>query len=159
MLRWNPVGITIAGITGSPGTSASQFNSSLDIAIVSSEKLYVVDYENHRVQKFTVGDSSGRTVAGQANGAFGSNSTSLYYPTGLYVDSENNLCVSDGANCRIQLYSDGASEASTVAGLGKPSMSSLLFKFLRKPMVLFYLNSQLRWICKQLIAQSFSALV
>ena len=118
-LRWNSTGITIAGITDSPGAGASQLNQPVDIVIQASKTLYVVEYQGHRVQKWTVGKSSGVTVAGEANGAYGTNATDLYNPTSIYVDSENNLYVSDGANCRVQLFPSGASVASTVAGTGK----------------------------------------
>ena len=111
--------MTVAGITGSMGHNASQLNQPIDIAVTSLTTLYVVEYANHRAQKWTIGASSGRTVAGQANASFGSNSADLYFPTGIYVDSDENMYIADGRNYRVQLWLKDASDGSTVAGTGK----------------------------------------
>ena len=46
-------GTTIAGTTGSSGTSATQFNQPHWAIIDSQLNLYVVDTFNHRIQKFS----------------------------------------------------------------------------------------------------------
>ncbi|CAF3767586.1 unnamed protein product [Rotaria sp. Silwood1] len=63
-----------------------------------------------------MGASSGTTVAGQANGVRGTNSSHLYGPTFICLDSSYNLYVADSDNHRIQFWSNGASSGTTVAG-------------------------------------------
>jgi hypothetical protein len=120
MLRWNSTGITIAGIGGSPGLNASQLREPLDIALGSFNTLYITDYLNSRVQYWTIGDLSGTTVAGQPNASSGATAAYLNYPTGLYVDSNDNIYVSDSDNNCVQLWNNGASVGTTVAGTGRP---------------------------------------
>ncbi|CAF1588360.1 unnamed protein product [Adineta steineri] len=45
-------GITIAGVTGSPGISASQLNASFGLILDNQLNLYVADTANNRIQKF-----------------------------------------------------------------------------------------------------------
>lgn len=119
MLQWNSIGITIAGIGGSPGSNATQLRTPLDIALGSSNTLYITDYANHRVQYWKIGELSGTTVAGQSNASSGNTAAYLYYPTGLYVDSNDNIYVSDSDNNRVQLWNNGASQGTTIAGTGR----------------------------------------
>ena len=118
-LRWNSTGITVAGITGSVGKNASQLNQPTDIAISSSGALYIVEFGNHRVNKWSVGASSGQTVAGQADASFNSTSPFLHFPAGLYLDSDDNVYVTDTTNSRVQFWAKGASQGTTVAGTGR----------------------------------------
>ncbi|CAF1403426.1 unnamed protein product [Adineta ricciae] len=118
VLRWNVTGITIAGIGGSAGVNANQLKYPLDIALGSSNAIYVADCLNNRVQYWNIGNSSGTTVAGQSNGNAGTNATYLRCPTGLYVDSNDNVYVSDSQNNRIQLWNHSASIGTMVAGTG-----------------------------------------
>ncbi|CAF3784852.1 unnamed protein product [Adineta steineri] len=46
-------GTTLAGVNGSPGTSATQLNQPYGILLDSQLNLYVADYNNNRVQKFS----------------------------------------------------------------------------------------------------------
>ena len=46
-------GTTIAGITGSPGTSLNQLNTPYWVILDSQMNLYVADHSNNRVQKFS----------------------------------------------------------------------------------------------------------
>ncbi|CAF4127549.1 unnamed protein product [Rotaria sordida] len=118
MLRWNSTGIIIAGIGGSPGSNASQFQTPVDIALGSSNTFYIIDYLNHRVQYWKIGNLSGTTVAGQASASAGTTAAYLTYPTGLYVDSNDNIYVSDSGNNCVQLWNNGTSVGTMVAGTG-----------------------------------------
>ena len=120
VLRWNSAGSTIAGITSSPGSNTNQFNLPIDVALGLSNSLYITDYYNHRLQKWIIGASSGTTIAGQANASLGSTSAYLNHPTGIYVDSNDNIYVADSFNARVQLWSNGAFTGTLVAGNGKP---------------------------------------
>ncbi|CAF1505323.1 unnamed protein product, partial [Rotaria sordida] len=155
MLRWNSTGIIIAGIGGSPGSNASQFQTPVDIALGSSNTFYITDYLNHRVQYWKIGNLSGTTVAGQASASAGTTAAFLSYPTGLYVDSNDNIYVSDSGvagsannqlrnpygivqdpstktlyiadynNHRVMSYTEGASMGTMVAGSNRSGTSNI----------------------------------
>ncbi len=109
----------MAGITGFPGTYASQLADPCDLALDSSNALYVVDRKNHRVQKWLMGVSTATTVAGRSDGVFGSTLSDLNFPTAVEVDSSNgNIYVVDGGNHRVVLWTSGSSSGVIVAGTG-----------------------------------------
>lgn len=118
MLRWKTDGVTVAGITGVPGTNSTQFNAPYDLAWSSSKELYIADALNSRIQKWSIGASSGSTVAGFVNGSSGATPEHLASPLGLYVDSDDNIYVADSGNHRIQFFSKDSSIGMTVAGTG-----------------------------------------
>ncbi|UJR11243.1 hypothetical protein I4U23_015425 [Adineta vaga] len=63
--KWNTTGITVAG-TGEPGNSSYEINSAKGLFIHKrSNSLYVADFYNNRVQKYSLNDPShmGTTVA------------------------------------------------------------------------------------------------
>lgn len=78
--------------------------------------LYIADYNNHRIQKYDIGSSTGTTTAGQANGLGGSSVNQLKNPTCILVDSSGGIFISDSSNNRVQYWSNGASTGSTIAG-------------------------------------------
>lgn len=118
-LRWQAAGITIAGYGGPASAAMDRFSTPYSITIDSSNAIYVADYYNNRVQKFSSGSSMGTTVAGQASGTFGSTAYDLQYPTSVLVDSNGNLYVSDSFNHRVQVFANGSLLGITVAGNGK----------------------------------------
>jgi hypothetical protein len=101
------------------GTAPNLLNWPADLAIDSSNALYIGDYGRARVQKFFLGASNGDTVAGQINGTQSRTSNTLSFPVGVVVDSSRNIYVADSGNARVQFWLDGASSGSTVAGNGK----------------------------------------
>ncbi|CAF4827719.1 unnamed protein product [Rotaria sp. Silwood1] len=117
-LRWNTTGSTVAG-TGVAGTSEPNrlYNPS-DIALDSSDALYIADQSNNRVVKWIIDEPTGTTVAGQASGTAGSAAYELNKPGDIFVDSSYNLYVADTYNHRVQLWSSGAFTGRTVAGNG-----------------------------------------
>ena len=112
------MGITVAG-TGATGIQSDRFNNPYGIIIDSSDSLYVADYYNNRIQKFTAGNFSGKTIAGRENGAAGSSATDLYRPSFFIFDSNQNLYVADTFNHRVQFFLNGSYLGTTVAGTGK----------------------------------------
>jgi sugar lactone lactonase YvrE len=88
-----------------------------NLALDSSNALYITDYNNNRIQKWTVGASNGITVAGQANGASGASSTALSTPVGIVLDSNNNMYFTDRGNHRVMYWVNGASNGSVIAGI------------------------------------------
>ena len=89
------------------------------LALDSSQALYVVETSQNRVQKYIIGTSNSSTVAGQASGVANSTSAFLNSPTDIAVDSNNNVYVLDKLNNRVQFWPSGASNGTTVAGIGK----------------------------------------
>jgi sugar lactone lactonase YvrE len=116
-LRWNSTGITVAGITSSPGVGANQFTSPTDLAFDSTGGLYVADYVNNRIQKWTIGTWTGKTVAGQENGILGATATTLHLPIALCMNTNNSIFISDTSNHRVQLWLNDASSGATGAGI------------------------------------------
>ena len=87
--------------------------------------LYVSDYFNGRVMKFTEGFLNGSIVAG--TGMTGSSTFQLNGPTGLPVDASFNIYVADSNNYRVMLWPKNASVGIKVAGTG--SSGSTLSSF------------------------------
>ena len=83
---------------GSVGSGSGQFSSPNGIAVDSSNRIYVVDTGNNRVQKL---DTNGTWIPyggqGTANGQF-------INPFGIYVDASGNSYVADTGNNRIQKF-------------------------------------------------------
>lgn len=117
--RWNSTGVTVAGVTFSPSTSNTNLYSPYAVVVDASNTIYVADYSNNRVQRFLSGSLSGVTVAGQSTGVSGSGLTSLNGPNGIALGASGDLYVADNLNHRIQLWLNGSSSGSTVAGTGE----------------------------------------
>ncbi|CAF3802370.1 unnamed protein product [Rotaria sp. Silwood1] len=114
--RWEPAGITVAGTTGVAGVSQDLLNLPYTLAFDSTNSLYICDHFNSRIQKWVLGASNGTTVAGQPNGALGSSAAHLYRPAGIALDSNGNVLVGDTYNHRVQMWQQGASSGTTIAG-------------------------------------------
>ena len=91
---------------GSPGTGDGQFNLPLGVALDPAGNLYVADYGNHRIQKFS---SSGAFIAkwgsrGATNSPYGQ----FLSVNDVATDAAGNVYVTDTTE-RIQKFSpDGA---------------------------------------------------
>ncbi len=114
------IGITVAGYTGQNGTSSDFLNIPYGIALDSTQTaLYIADQFNNRVQKWIINSTTGTTVAGQANATTCSSNSCLYVPTGICLDSNNNMYVADSYHHKIILWLNGASSDTVVAGTGE----------------------------------------
>jgi hypothetical protein len=116
--QWYAIGDTIAGLTSVTGTSGNLLSYPYDIALDSSNSLYIAERGNNRVQLWLMGASSGSTVAGQASGAAGSGINYFNRAGGVVVDSNGNLYVTDAFNYRVQFWPYGSSSGSIIAGTG-----------------------------------------
>ncbi len=121
-LRWHLTAMMVAGIGGTSGLSSNQLGFPVDMALDSSDTLYVSDFLNNRVQKWKTDSPNGTTVAGQASGTIGMTAVYLTGPIGVLVDSNSNIYVSDSSNHRIQFWANGASNGTTVAETGIKEM-------------------------------------
>jgi hypothetical protein len=98
--RW----VLLAGdASGMNGSSSTLLYGLLGVTRDSSSNLYVADTENHRIQFFLSGQSSGTTVAGNST-VPGSSVDLLNSPTSVALDSQLNLYVADRQNHRIQRF-------------------------------------------------------
>ncbi|HJT47870.1 MAG TPA: 6-bladed beta-propeller [Nitrososphaeraceae archaeon] len=87
---------------GSAGTGDGQFNAVNDVHVWKGF-VYVPDYNNNRIQKFT---SDGKFIT--AWGTMGTGDGQFKRPAGIAVDSSNNVFVTDRDNSRIEVFtSDG----------------------------------------------------
>lgn len=107
---WNYYSVWTSGSTGSGN---GQFSGPQDIAIDSSGKLYVTDYNNHRVQVF---NSSGNYLSqwgssGTGNGQFNS-------PTGISISSDDKIYVCDTGNYRVQVFNTSGTYLTKFGSLG-----------------------------------------
>ena len=85
------------------------FNTANGISVDSfSGNVYVVDVNNHRIQKF---DSDGNFITKW--GSEGTGDGKLYYPLGISVDSSGNVYVADTSNNSIQVFADDTTETVT----------------------------------------------
>ncbi|MEM7179912.1 MAG: choice-of-anchor D domain-containing protein [Spirochaetota bacterium] len=84
---------------GSSDNGNREFSKAFGIAIGASSNVYVVDKDNHRIQKF---DSTGNYLSqwgsnGTGNGQFSQ-------PTGIAIDGNGDILVADSDNHRIQKF-------------------------------------------------------
>lgn len=92
------------GFFGSAGSGIGQFYYPWGMAIDSKGNIYVSDYANDRIQKF----SSSFTFIKQW-GTRGTGEGQFFHPTGIAIDSEDNIYVTEYDNNRIQKFnSEGA---------------------------------------------------
>ncbi len=125
---------TIAG-TGSQGFSgdsgiatAAQLYLPTVLAIDANGNLYLADSANHRIRRINVATQIITTIAGTGiQGFTGDNSlataANIDSPTGLALDTANNLYLADTHNHRIRRIDAATSQITTIAGDG--SLSSL----------------------------------
>jgi sugar lactone lactonase YvrE len=119
---------TIAG-TGTPGFSgdgsaatASQLNLPTALALDTTGTLYLADTTNHRIRKIsTTGIIT--TVAGSGTQSFSGDTgpavaATIDSPTGLALDTANNLYLADTHNHRIRRIDATTGIITTIAGTG-----------------------------------------
>ena len=91
---------------GALGSASGQFNAPAAVATDPVGNVFVVDTNNHRVQKF---DFQGHFLLSW--GGFGSGPSKFNAPSAISVDASSNVCVADPGNVRIKVFtSDGILE-------------------------------------------------
>ncbi|CAF3906871.1 unnamed protein product, partial [Rotaria sp. Silwood1] len=116
--RWYTAGTTVAGTGSSTSPLSSRLYGPRKICFGATSLLYIADVYDNRIQAWKVGDSTGTTVTGGSNAVAGNTSTDLNNPFSVYVDSNNNTYVADTYNHRIQFWSSGALNGTTLIGTG-----------------------------------------
>jgi signal transduction histidine kinase/sugar lactone lactonase YvrE len=92
--------VTFINQFGSYGNAPSQFASPEGVATDSENNIYVADYDNDRIQKFTSGG-----VYQLSFGSFGGGDGELNGPWKLAVDENDYVYVVDSGNNRVQKFS------------------------------------------------------
>ncbi|CAF4815581.1 unnamed protein product, partial [Rotaria sp. Silwood1] len=112
---WNQTMSIIAGSTSSAGSTSTLLYNPYDIDYDGYANLYVVDYTNHRIQRFQLGSQTGTTVAG-STGSAGSSRAQLYYPTAMSVTKNGTMFIMDTSNYRVLRWQVGDTLGYVVAG-------------------------------------------
>ncbi|CAF5083104.1 unnamed protein product, partial [Rotaria sp. Silwood1] len=76
--------------------------------------LYVVDYEEHEVRRYKIGDTQGTVVAG-GNGK-GNRLDQFSEPHYVFIDRDHSVYVSDWENHRVMKWEEGTKQGIVVAG-------------------------------------------
>ena len=84
---------------GSEGEANGQLSAVESIVVDSNNNIYVADFGNDRIQKFT---KDGQFITKW--GTSGSEVGQFMGPAGLAVDSEDNIYVTDRDNDRVQIF-------------------------------------------------------
>ncbi|CAF1061803.1 unnamed protein product [Adineta steineri] len=125
------VGSTIAGITGSGGSSLNQLNLPRFITLdPTQEYIYITDGDNNRIMRYSTNSTSGDngTVVAGGNGAENT-ITSLNYPWGIWYQPcvSSDLFITNGAGHSIMRWTPGATSGTFIAGTpGTPGSDSTL---------------------------------
>jgi hypothetical protein len=81
-----------------------------------NDTLYCSMYDLHQVVKRWLNDKTNTSTPAVGTGIAGSDSNTLYFPRGIFVDINFDLYVADCGNDRIQLFRSGQLDATTIAG-------------------------------------------
>lgn len=118
--RWDKgmtYGVTVAGsAAGTSGSDSSKLNAPTSVWVDDGGNVYVSDSKNNRIQKWMKDSSYGTTIVGMANGASGTDSVHLNYPTDFVIEKTGTIHVVDQGNNRVQKYFVGNNWGQTVAG-------------------------------------------
>ena len=82
---------------GTVGLSSTQLNSPHGIFVDVNFILFVADYDNHRIQRFYVGNPNGITVVGYS----APGTIVLSYPTAIVLDGNGYLFIAEETNARV----------------------------------------------------------
>ena len=129
--------------SNAPATTPSGMRAPFSVAVdPTTGKVFVADQENQRVLRFgsvtaLSNGAAAEAVLGQADFTSGEHNrggtvaaNSMVYPTGLSVDSEGRLWVTDMGNSRVLRFDDAATKANGVDAdgvLGQPNFTSIVF--------------------------------
>ena len=121
ILRWTPNATTAVIVAGTGVSGGDNQKLTLPSGIDFDEAnsyLYVADYANHRIQRFTVGVSTNGTTVAGGYGA-GSGANQLDFPKSVYASRmSNNIYIADWGNSRVQQWISEAASGTTVVGSG-----------------------------------------
>ncbi len=103
----SPVYSTTIGVTGVEGSDNNHFYWPTQIVIDSSDRLYVADVQNFRVQRCTYAAGWSCTTF-HGTGSEGSGAGELSWAFGVGVDGSDNIYIADGNNGRVKKCPPGS---------------------------------------------------
>ena len=106
---------TIAGNSGSAGTTRSELYNPYAIQVDTNGTMYILDGSNYRVLRWQAGEPLGFVVAGGRGS--GSTYDKIGTSFGLFVDNQYNIYVSEYGNHRVTKWAAGNTTASLLVGL------------------------------------------
>jgi sugar lactone lactonase YvrE len=119
---------TSAGFFGDAGpATTAQLNLPTALVLDSANNLYLADTGNHRIRKISTAGII-TTIAGTGTQGFSGDSgpataAAIDSPTGIALDTANNLYLADAHNHRIRRIDAGTGIITTIAGTGTPGFS------------------------------------
>ena len=114
-------GTGTAGFSGDSGlATAATLNNPYGMVYDSSGNIYISDYNNSKIRKFTDGGNIITMVGvGQsvpAGDGLVATSAGLWSPYGIAFDSIGNIYIADCINCRIRKFTASTNIITTIAG-------------------------------------------
>jgi len=122
-------GITVAGISGSAGSSLMRLNGPSAVVVDNNGFIYIADSRNHRIVKWTMNYTAGGVCVVGCSGSSGKGSTYFTNPRDLKFDPSGNLYVADQGNHRIQKFMVQTSTSSCLSSNKKKLSISIHFLF------------------------------
>ena len=110
---YSPAGLFIRSIGSGPGNGNGQLNAPRDAATDANGNVYVADYANNRVAKFS---PTGTWIKNW--GTEGGKNGQFRRPYGITLDAAGRVYVADATNHRIQIFSNGGTYLNQVGTSG-----------------------------------------
>jgi hypothetical protein len=117
----SPVYVATVGVSGEPGNDNAHFNFPAQIAFDASNRLYVADMGNARVQRCVAAGSGWTCTTFHGTGLDGSGPNALHYAFGLGTDTAGNVYIADSGNGRVKKCNSAGTCTIFISGLGWPS--------------------------------------
>ncbi len=117
-------GTGLQGFSGDGGLATdASFYYPAGVCADDTGNIYIADKWNHRIRKVNANTGVVNTIAGNGTGGFeGDNgladTAELFYPSGICIDSNNNLYIADEFNARVRKIEATTGIITTVAGKG-----------------------------------------
>ena len=114
---------TLTAINGTPVMNASGY--CFGLFVDTNSTVYCSSHNEHKVIAKSAGNASVNTSIIAGTGCPGSATDMLFYPYGIFVDTDFNLYVADSGNHRIQFFAKNNRNAVTKAGTGASNTIAL----------------------------------
>ncbi|CAF4225714.1 unnamed protein product [Adineta steineri] len=131
----------VAGVYESTGSDSIKLNSPQDVYIDQYGNMYVLDTNNHRVQKFINGAKQAITIAG-VTGSGGCSLKQLQYPRGFAFDpTDTFMYVADRSCDRVVRFSTNSTSGTDGVIIAGGQITDNTNKALNGPYSIRYLSS------------------